>query len=211
MRALSAAISELWAKETEDVKNHFKELAEKEKEMHKILWPDYKFSPRKNYPTKQVGTCKKKQTRKENKPHGKLRGRPRKATSQNTNSVNESMPTSIVLPKLPNEELVTYNDANYLNISYIPDITIPQTTLNPVYYPDMTSIDSLEKTFSVFDSQYDQLSSPTPAYNVNLPTLPHLQPQFSYALDNFFADIEEIFNKAAPYDFLNSSQDLFNY
>ncbi|TIB95464.1 hypothetical protein E3Q18_03724 [Wallemia mellicola] len=211
MRALSAAISELWAKETDDVKTHFKQLAEKEKEMHKILWPDYKFSPRKNYPVKQGDTRKKKQTRKENKPHGRLRGRPRKAPPQSTNSVNsESTSTATVSAELPNVELLTYNDANYLEFPDIPDMTLPQTTLNPVYYSDITSISSSKNTFNVFDSQYGQFSSPTPDYTVNLPTLQYLQPHFSYALDTFFADIEESFNKASPYDFFNISQDLFN-
>ncbi|EGD75508.1 hypothetical protein PTSG_12457 [Salpingoeca rosetta] len=46
MNTLNAEIGHLWQNESQEVRDHYKRLAEKQKEEHKRLYPDYKFQPR---------------------------------------------------------------------------------------------------------------------------------------------------------------------
>ncbi|KAI8580616.1 hypothetical protein K450DRAFT_270921 [Umbelopsis ramanniana AG] len=49
-RNISKLVADLWRNESEDVKQHYRDLAEQEKLKHKKLYPDYKFMPRRKLP-----------------------------------------------------------------------------------------------------------------------------------------------------------------
>lgn len=45
---IASIISAMWKHECEEVKDYYKKLAEEEKANHRLLYPDYKCSPRKS-------------------------------------------------------------------------------------------------------------------------------------------------------------------
>ncbi|ORY19972.1 hypothetical protein LY90DRAFT_434987, partial [Neocallimastix californiae] len=44
---ISKIIGKMWKEESEEVKNKYKEKAQEMKRRHKLMYPDYRFSPRK--------------------------------------------------------------------------------------------------------------------------------------------------------------------
>ncbi|TIA78616.1 hypothetical protein E3P98_03744 [Wallemia ichthyophaga] len=220
-RAISATVSDLWQKETEEVKEKFTELAEDEKRMHRTLWPHYKYQPRKTGPPRQLrNPLKSHKPAKPQKnaidsaapPHpprkkrseSRCRGRPR----------NEA-----VHSRAQSDDLTVKKPLYNPNVVYNP--TLAQTpptmlthlhTTTPIVDDILPILDSFSSSPLIYQpgfwesplgsppssypsSQSEYLNRP-PDFNKDTPALEYLPTDMNVNdASDLFADIEALFNK----------------
>ncbi|EOQ98813.1 Mating-type M-specific polypeptide Mc [Wallemia ichthyophaga EXF-994] len=220
-RAISATVSDLWQKEAEEVKEKFTELAKDEKRMHRTLWPDYKYQPRKagrprqlRHPLKRHKLAKPQKDAinsaapppppRKKRSESRCRGRPR------NEAMHSRAQSDVLTVKKP-----LYNP----NVVYNPPVTpIPPTmlthllTTTPIANDTLPILDSLPSSPLPYQpgfwesplgsppsiypsSQSEYLNSPRDL-NIAISALEYSPTDVNVNdASDLFADIEALFNK----------------
>lgn len=196
--------------------------------MHKVLWPEYKYKPRRPAEEREVQTTVHPETppplRRKKRSEERDRGRPRKSFSHSRSQSDDLpvryplynptlTPTPIPIPTqipIPTPLLTPTPNAN----SVLPTLATLPSSPDKGYLPDFLGSPFGSPPSSYPGSQSEFLNSPQD-FNIGIPALEYLPPDFNFDnVPDLFADIEALFNKPPPNHnqascFFNASQDFF--
>lgn len=117
---ISKRVGEMWANESEEVKDAFASLAQAAKEEHALRHPNYKFMPRRSKPKRTMSQAPEKQSR---------RAAPIQRDVGKRAPSRDGLPAGVSVPNPPSHVPLALASGNP------PDLRLPSIVYQPIYPP----------------------------------------------------------------------------
>jgi len=220
---ISKIIGKMWKEESEEVKNKYKEKAQEMKRRHKLMYPDYRFSPRKQEeirrrkkrkhvePASENTDSKKDDSKKE---ENKKEGKTNEENIENANKKLKSETSAINTTKVATDASVSSVPASVSTSVNTATVNTTTTTNNEIkkegsldFLNDLTASNSLsaESLNSVLDitSTSNNPNIKTEVTTANIPTTTEESSNNIVSNNSLFNDLDTSLANINSFDIEN--------